>query len=157
MGSDGHIDRLPIRRSPRVVGSSSQAAEIKAASSAVRTNLVFIVISPFNPWIALEPVANIHPSFIERPPNEQLAVRNSRRDFSKLIFQPTFTLIICPNVCPFIERSTATKATAYNSRVRNCARPYPKLQSAFVLLVMETITSLGSIAQRSFNARHNSA
>ena len=34
--------------------------------------------------------------------------------------------------------------------MRNCARPLPKLQSASVLLTMETITSLGSMPQLDF-------
>ncbi len=45
----------------------------------------------------------------------------------------------------------------YNSPVRNCARPLPKLQSTSVLVTIETMTSLASIPQEFFNSRHSSA
>ena len=46
---------------------------------------------------------------------------------------------------------------AYSSPVLNCARPYPKLQSASALVTMDTITSLDSIPQRTLRSRQSSS
>ncbi len=53
--------------------------------------------------------------------------------------------------------TTLTFLLLYNSPVRNCARALPKLQSASVLVTIETMTSLASIPQESFNSRQSSA
>jgi hypothetical protein len=50
-----------------------------------------------------------------------------------------------------------SRASAYSSPVRNCARPFPKLQSSAELMTKETTTSLEAMPQLTLNCSQSSA